>query len=456
MKKLKKLGLVVMSGVLVVGTLANLQSYATVPGNNTLVSVNNSGDGQGGNASSPHTLSGSTAARNIDISDDGRYVAFTSTASNLVSNDTNGKPDVFVRDLVNNLTVRVNVSTSGVQANGGLSYADQSHVAISSTGRYVVFPSLATNLIDGQTTSIAQLYMRDTLTGTTTVVTQRSEGTLGKGMFYSLGGVSNDGRFVSWAGNLDTNLVSTETNTQSYYVYLTDLKTHTTTVLNHTPSTGQYFVSGLSMNCDGSFIAFVTKLQLDPGDTDSSEDVYLADMRNGFALTGVTTSSNTGAFAGLPSLSCNGRYITFRSADNTFSSLLNSSNSTDHQFLYDRINATFSLVSASSSGIAGNGNSSGSAAVDDKGDVVFGSGSTNLISGATTAYGQQFLKHADSGVVEVVSKPSGSAYSNGVGGNPSISADGKTVVYWAGDAATTLLSSDTNGKADVIASSTGL
>jgi hypothetical protein len=454
---IKKTGLIIVVAIFATSLMFTHESYATVPGVNTLVSVNNSGDGQGGNGNSPHDSNGLDHV----VSANGKYVAFTSNASNLVAGDTNGKSDVFVRDLANGVTSRVNVSTAGVQADAGVSLSSGDKVAISRTGRYVVFTSEATNLIDGKTISTPQIYMRDMKTNTTTVVSQTSGGTLANSAEGDVDGVSDDGRFVVWKADLNTNLVSTESNSSSEYVYLTDLKTQTTQVLNHTPATGTYYVAGITMSCDGSLVAFSTKLQLDSSDTDSTQDIYLADLRNGLTITGVTTSSNRSQYSLLPSLSCNGDYMTFASYD---TNLINAgpvpSDTNAHQYLYDRVNGTISLADTSSSGVIANNNVvTDNSGVDDQGNTVFFSTGTNLIDGHTVPGAEIYLKHNDTGVTELVSRTPGGvgwAGASSVGGYTSISADGKVTVYKTSTSATTLLSSDTNGYADVIASSTGL
>jgi len=456
MKKLSFL----MSALLIIslglGLAIHKVANAAVPGVNSLVSVNNTGNGQGGNSNSPHNVNG----LNQVISANGRYVVFTSSASNLVSGDTNGLPDVFLRDLLNNTTTRIDVSTSGVEANGNISDSTGDKVAISSTGRYVAFTSTATNLIDGQTILSPQVYMRDTMTNTTSVVTQNNDGILASRTPQNVNSISSDGRFVVWSGNLDTNFTSTETNIFSYYVYLTDLSTKKTATLNHTPSTGQYFVNGISSSCDGSLIAFSTKLALSSSDTDSSEDIYLADIRNGVTITGISTASSSTGVAILPSVSCNGDYVAFNSNNPnivTVGPVASGTNS--HEYLYDRVNGSISLVDTSTSGVISNtGASTYYAGVDNQGDVFFSSSATNLIDSHTITPNEIYLKHRDTGETEIVTKtPGGSIASgaNNTGGNVSVSANGKTVVYRV-TASTTLLSSDTNGYYDVIASSTGI
>jgi hypothetical protein len=99
------------------------------------------------------------------ISGDGSMVAFDSAATNLVVRDTNGVQDVFERNLTTGKTTRVSVSTSGIQANGAATVD-----AISPTGRYVLFSSLATNLVSGDTNHERDVFLRDTVAHTTTRV----------------------------------------------------------------------------------------------------------------------------------------------------------------------------------------------------------------------------------------------------------------------------------------------
>ncbi|MCJ7754847.1 MAG: hypothetical protein MUP13_09800, partial [Thermoanaerobaculales bacterium] len=100
------------------------------------------------------------------VSDDGRFVVFESEASNLVDNDMNGFKDVFVRDLELRTTTRVSVNTDGSDAN-----APCGRPAISGDGRYVAFESVATNLVVGGTSGIGDVFVRDLLTGQTTRIT---------------------------------------------------------------------------------------------------------------------------------------------------------------------------------------------------------------------------------------------------------------------------------------------
>ena len=111
---------------------------------------------------------------NPSISPDGRFVAFASPASNLVSGDTNASEDVFVRDTVANTTTRVSVDSAGNQTFGN-SYSP----SISVNGRFVAFTSTAANLVPGDTNRTNDIFVRDLLTNTTTRVSVDSVGNEG-------------------------------------------------------------------------------------------------------------------------------------------------------------------------------------------------------------------------------------------------------------------------------------
>jgi hypothetical protein len=139
------------------------------------------------------------------INNDGRFVAFASSASNFVANDNNGVADIFVRDTLNGVTTRISVATSGTQANGA-----SSRPFISSEGRYVVFTSVASNLAANDIDTTPDVFVRDRTNNTTSLVTTNvvNEATAN--------GVSTDGRFVLFTVS-GPNLVSV--------VYLADRTT---------------------------------------------------------------------------------------------------------------------------------------------------------------------------------------------------------------------------------------
>lgn len=139
------------------------------------------------------------------VSADGRYVAFASDASNLVPGDTNGTWDVFLRDRVAGTTTRLSVADDESQAN-----RESIHPSISADGRYVAFSSYAANLVAGDTNDMFDIFVRDTVAGTTT---RASVGPAGGQSNYGSWSprISADGRVVAFL-SYATNLVAGDTN----------------------------------------------------------------------------------------------------------------------------------------------------------------------------------------------------------------------------------------------------
>src|SRR5205085_12425541 len=151
-------------------------------------------------------VEGNEASSIPTMSADGRFVAFQSDATNLVAGDTNGQTDVFVRDRQMGITRRVSVDSSGNEANG---FGSQG-AAISGDGRFVAFNSSATNLVVDDTNGQYDLFVHDLQTGATERVSVDSTGAQANDTS-SEPALSADGRFVafsSYASNLisaDTN-----------------------------------------------------------------------------------------------------------------------------------------------------------------------------------------------------------------------------------------------------------
>ena len=138
-------------------------------------------------------LQGNNYSKTPAISADGRFVAFRSAADNLVSGDTNETEDVFVHDRQTGETTRVSVDSSGAQAN---SYS--TNPAISADGRYVAFTSFASNLVAGDTNELTDVFVHDRQTGATTRVSVDSSGVEANGEsseYYV--SISGDGRYVA-------------------------------------------------------------------------------------------------------------------------------------------------------------------------------------------------------------------------------------------------------------------
>ena len=155
-------------------------------------------------ASGNQAVGGLTTAPRL--SEDGRYVTFTSGATNLVPGDTNGLDDVFVKDLQTGAISRISTDVFGAQSTGGASYASY----FSSDGRYVAFESAATNLVANDTNGLTDSFVKDLQTGAITRVSTDASGQQANGGSY-IPMFSPDGRFVGFESDA-TNLVSGDTN----------------------------------------------------------------------------------------------------------------------------------------------------------------------------------------------------------------------------------------------------
>lgn len=150
---------------------------------------------------------------NPSVSGNGRYIAFRSNASNLVPDDTNGRSDIFVYDRDTGNIERVSVSSEGAQAN-----ASSDRAIMSDNGRFVSFYSDASNLVDGDTNGVGDIFIHDRNTDITTLASVTSSGTLGNGPAGQFSALSDDGAFFAFESNA-SNIVPGDTNGTSDVFY---------------------------------------------------------------------------------------------------------------------------------------------------------------------------------------------------------------------------------------------
>ena len=185
------------------------------------------------------------------ISEDGRFVAFSSRATNLVPNDLNGTFDIFIRDRLTGTTERVSVDSADAEANGG-SYG---RPAISADGRFVAFSSEASNLVPGDTNGQEDIFVRDRQAGTTervSVSTSQVEANLPS----QAPTISDDGRFIAFE-SAATNLVAG--TRAGLDVFVRDRQTRTTEWTSVRTSGIGTPSFRASISGDGRFVAFVSR-----------------------------------------------------------------------------------------------------------------------------------------------------------------------------------------------------
>jgi Tol biopolymer transport system component len=249
------------------------------------------------------------------ISADGRFVAFASFASNLAPNDTNTTADVFVRDRLAGTTELVSVSMGGTSGD-----SDSGNPTLSADGRWIAFWSTASDLVPGDVMGTDDVFLADRTTGTVELVSATWNGTpndapTGIGPF-SRPAISDDARYVSFthpAGNI----VPDDTNGLSD-VFVRDRAFGTTERLSL--GVGGVEANGRSiftaMSADGRFVAFESEASnLVAGDGNGVADVFVADRQTGAVVRVSTAGDGTEAndFSSKPAMSADGRRIAFYS-----------------------------------------------------------------------------------------------------------------------------------------------
>jgi Tol biopolymer transport system component len=379
------------------------------------------------------------------ISADDRYVAFHSYGINLVPGDTNAIADVFVRDRMTGTTERVSVSSGGAQADVFGSFGP----AISSDGRFVAFSSYATNLVAGDTNGLQDVFVRDRMLGTTERVSVDSAGVQGNDESSSCA-ISEDGRFVAFA-SVATNLVAGDTNNKQD-IFVRDRMTGTTTRASVGAGGAQandtsHF--GPSISADGRCVVFGSSAtNLVAGDTNAVNDVFLRDrMTATTERVSVSSGGVQGNAACSPwtAVSDDGQYVAFASTATNL--VAGDTNASDDLFVRDRMAGTTERASVATGGAQGNGGCNYPAISSDGRYVAFQSFSSNLVAGDTNAFEDVFLRDRMAATTERVSVDSFGAQGNGPSSFTSLSVDGSYVAFVS--AASNLVVGDTNFLPDI-------
>jgi Tol biopolymer transport system component len=379
---------------------------------------------------------GDEASTYPSLSADGRYVAFHSWASNLVSGDTNGKVDVFVHDSVTGSTGRASVDSSGMQGN-----ADSSGAAISADGRYIAFASNATNLVAGDTNGRMDVFVHDTVTGSTTRASVESSGAQGTG-YSGCAAISADGRWVAFTSDA-ANLVAGDTNGRQD-VFVHDNVTGSTTRVSVDSSGGQgngdCSLTGVAaISGNGRFIAFESESSnLVPGDTNASippfrgNDVFVHDCVTGSTTRVSVDSSGTQGndMSDSPSVSFDGRYVAFGSMASNLA--LGDTNGRYDIFVRDLVAGSTTRVTVDpATAVVPPSHSSRPSISPDGRYVSFVSASPDIVPGDTNGAYDVFLYDRVSGVTNRVNVDAVGAETPHGADSGSVSADGRYVAFYS-------------------------
>jgi Tol biopolymer transport system component len=432
------------------------------------------------------------------ISVDGRYVVFASPAPNVIPGQidrpyvpddfiTPGSWDIFLRDRATGKTTLVSHASSSAVTGGTVGNSDDDCIfpTISADGRYVAFVSRRQNLVPGQAAGDGRnVFLYDRVTNTTKIVSHKTgspnAGTTGS--TYEVPALSADGRFVAYV-NDSRQLINghddgeqkivlydrtTRVNTfvaaaggqlrlsadgrllafydHDFQIRLYDRVAGTTTLVSHAAGSPEVPANDQSVypeiSADGSSVVFTSwATDLVPGQTDSSRtnDLFLHDRASGqITLLSRSATSPTAAVGGEPSepsLSADGRWITFYSKANSMISGVTDPNGDYDVFLYDRTSGAMKLVShASGSAITAANLRSFPAVISADGNrIAFVSPATNLapLPSGSDGWWSLFLHDRNTGANTYVGQTTrvGLPSHNYLSIRPRISAGGSSVAF---------------------------
>ena len=402
--------------------------------------------------------SGNTGSSNAVISANGRYIAFTSNASDLVTGDTNTKQDVFIRDLDSTTPAIATRLVSRNSTGGALGDGTSSKVRISDDGNIVTFTSAATNLVGGVVANDPNGAGEDVFTynrtdDTLTLVSQKvGAATTTADLPTNAQNirtlqtpiVSGDGSTIVYANDA-TNIVSKDTNDMAdifAFNVATSANTLVTTVVSNQNSitgAGNSTIQPIgSVSKDGRYVVFSSTVNsLVTGDTNAQQDIFLRDTTllptdpNSLKLisrSSVSTKSGNG-LSSQPFISADGKYVVFSS---TASDLISGDDSLKDIFLYDVTSGAITAIVSRTTGPSGKASSdNASVAVDASGEVyvAFTSRSSNLGPSVTGVRNNVYLWKKSTSAIALLSRAT-----TGGGGNQDaltsiISADGKYVAF---------------------------
>lgn len=388
----------------------------------------------------PGRSGSNSGGRDPSVSADGRYVAFSSGANNLVDGDTNGASDIFVRDMQTGQIARVSVATGGLQANG-----NSFQPAMTPDGRFIAFVSAASNLVPGDTNTCSapfvtpnpvsytnpgtcpDIFVHDRQTGATTRVSVSSAGAQSNGESFRPK-ITPDGRRVVFLSHGST-LVAGDTNLSTLCNAFTNLSNPA-----HSGSCPDVFVhdrqsgatvrvslgddeaqanresSVAAIRADGQLVVFAAgATNLVPGDSNGVSDIFVRDIAAGTTLRlPAQGGAQPNGATYQPALTPDGRFVAFVSQAGNFvagdnNSCLGSTPTCADIFVYDRQSGQITRVSLGPGNTEASNESFDPAISDNGRMVLFGSYAPNLASDDSNGRADVFAHDLVAGTTRLVS-----------------------------------------------------
>ena len=340
-----------------------------------------------------------TESSDLALSANGEFLAFSSLESGWIGEeDTNGQRDIFVFDVPSGSVERVSISGLGEESNGAAFNPD-----ISGDGRFVVFESSATNLVPSDTTRAQDIFIYDRDLDQIDLISF-----LGSNGFSANPQISSDGRYVVFES--DENFAFDENNepivnrTRNIYLYEVEqnaLQLVTSPPFNPTgDETGDAFSSNAVISAEGRYVVYSSQADnlTDDPENDNFVNIFVYDIRTN-ATERIDINGNVSG------VSADGRYISFTSIDSTL--VDNDNNNAGDVFIYDRETETVELASVSLDGDSGDRTSLSSTLSDNGQFVAFSSQATDLVRSDTNGRQDIFVYSRGQQTPPPPSTPSG-------------------------------------------------
>lgn len=367
----------------------------------------------------------------------GRFVVFTSTASNLPGGSVGAYPLVYLHDHQTGGTY-----LCGSGAGGAAPNSTCSHPSVSDDGRFVVFSSEATNLTFNDSNGSSDVFLFDRLTGLTSCLSRTSGGLLGNGPSHSPV-ISADGTTVAfecYAPNI--------TLSSWGQIVVAESSGGQILLASSTPlgAPGNLYSYDPSISGDGRYVAFSSSSSdLLPGDSNGVLDVFVRDVMSS-ATWSPTMDPNWvigNSYSQHGSITDDGRYVAFDSTASNF--VLGDVNSASDVFVYDSVTRLYTMVSS------GPGYSGASKIAADGSTVAFSTLNPidpNDVNAKVDVYAANLTLNTVTRLVPTGIEPNDNSECAG------ISADGSRVIFTS--VASNLVAGDTNGAQDIFMSDTGV
>lgn len=342
------------------------------------------------------------------LSADGRYALFQSAADNLVAGDVNGVRDLFIHDALTGTTTCISVDLTGVPGNGESSFG-----RLTPDGRYVVFTSEATNLVARDVNGEPDVFVRDLTHGVTELVSVNNAGYEGNSSSGG-GTISANGRYVAFASNATNLVAVDLNGRSDVFLHDRNANTTVLISVTQGGVQADDHCLSASISEDGALVEFEAwGDNLIPGDTNDDTDVLVSEVATGaLRRVSVATSGAEGNHdSSYGRISGDGRFVVFQT---TASNLVaGDTNASADILVHELATAITTRVSVSSSGLQANGKSIFASITRDGRLVAFESYANNLIAGDTTIEPDVFLHDRATGQTSLISRSSGGELANG-------------------------------------------